>query len=134
VIPVYSLLLVCVLPLQLHTRPRVQWASGIPHALFGRKINAQLGRSAPRDREAAFGRIWKKLRLELELEHRHCERSEAIHLTFRREMDCFAALAMTVYNELSLLFEKSSWKSECANRLTLAPNTLGPLLRPVGSQ
>jgi hypothetical protein len=33
VIPVYSLLLVCVLPLSLHTRPRVHWASGIPHAL-----------------------------------------------------------------------------------------------------
>jgi hypothetical protein len=35
VIPVYSLLLVCVLPLQVHTRPRVHWASGIPHALQG---------------------------------------------------------------------------------------------------
>src|SRR5712664_3447823 len=34
VIPVYSLFLVCVLPLSLHTRPRVHWASGIPHALF----------------------------------------------------------------------------------------------------
>src|ERR1700681_4889892 len=34
-IPVYSLLLVCVLPLQVHTRPRVHWASGIPHALQG---------------------------------------------------------------------------------------------------
>src|SRR5205807_7460460 len=32
--PVYSLLLVCVLSLSLHTRPRVHWASGIPHALF----------------------------------------------------------------------------------------------------
>jgi hypothetical protein len=38
VFPVYSLLLVCVLPLSLHTRPRVHWASGIPHALFGREI------------------------------------------------------------------------------------------------
>jgi hypothetical protein len=28
----------------------VHWASGIPHALFGRKINASLGRIAPRDR------------------------------------------------------------------------------------
>jgi hypothetical protein len=28
------------LPLQLHTRPRVHWASGVPHALFGRKITA----------------------------------------------------------------------------------------------
>jgi hypothetical protein len=29
--------------------------SGIPHALFGRKINARLGRIAPRDREVVFG-------------------------------------------------------------------------------
>src|SRR5260370_42700194 len=33
--PVYSLLLVCVLSLQVHTRPRVQRATGIPHALKG---------------------------------------------------------------------------------------------------
>ena len=32
-IPVYSLLLVCVLLLQVHTRPRVQRAPGVPHAL-----------------------------------------------------------------------------------------------------
>jgi hypothetical protein len=35
----------------------------------------------------------------VELGHRHCEPSEAIHLSFRREMDCFAALAMTAYIE-----------------------------------
>src|SRR5450755_4725883 len=35
--------------------PRVQRASGIPHALWARKINAQLGRIAPRDREVMFG-------------------------------------------------------------------------------
>jgi hypothetical protein len=49
VIPVYSLLLVCVLPLQVHTRPRVQRAPGVPHALFGRTIQQSLGRIAPRD-------------------------------------------------------------------------------------
>src|SRR5450432_388943 len=65
----------------------------------------------------------------VELEHRHCERSEAIHLSFRGKMDCFAALAMTAYNELSLLFEKSFRKSECANRPTLAPPTPSPSLR-----
>ena len=27
---------------------------------------------------------------------RHCERSEAIHITTRGQMDCFAALSMTV--------------------------------------
>src|SRR5712664_1020692 len=53
VIPVYSLLLVCVLLLQVHTRPRVHWAPGIPHALFGRKIRARPGRIAPRGCEAA---------------------------------------------------------------------------------
>src|SRR6202171_3524293 len=39
---------------KVHTRPRVQRAPGIPHALKGRKIKAQLGRIAPRDREVAF--------------------------------------------------------------------------------
>ena len=36
-VPVYSLSLVCVLLLQVHTRPRVQRAPGIPHALQGAK-------------------------------------------------------------------------------------------------
>jgi hypothetical protein len=30
------------------------------------------------------------------LSPRHCERSEAIHASRKREMDCFASLAMTV--------------------------------------
>src|SRR5450755_1222914 len=40
---------------QVHTRPRVQRAPGIPHALQGRNIWTQLGRIAPRDRERVFG-------------------------------------------------------------------------------
>src|ERR1700730_7622125 len=44
--------LVCFLPL--HTRLRVQRAPGIPHALLGRRMPAQLGRIAPRDRGFAF--------------------------------------------------------------------------------
>src|SRR5216684_1592207 len=41
---------------KVHTRPRVQRAPGIPHALHGgREINAQLGRIAPRDRDVMFG-------------------------------------------------------------------------------
>src|SRR5882757_5531077 len=36
-----------------HARLRVQWASGVPHALFGRKINQRLGRIARRGRERA---------------------------------------------------------------------------------
>jgi hypothetical protein len=45
--------LVCFTSLS-HARLWVHWAPGIPHALFGRKINAQLGRIAPRDRKAVF--------------------------------------------------------------------------------
>ena len=33
----------------LRTRLRVRWAPGIPHALFGRRIHAQLGRNASRE-------------------------------------------------------------------------------------
>src|SRR6267154_1288028 len=40
---------------QVHTRPRVQRASGVPHALFGRKIYQRLGRMAQRGRERASG-------------------------------------------------------------------------------
>src|SRR3981189_4012207 len=39
---------------QVHTRPRVQRASGVPHALLGRKIHQRLGRMARRGREIAF--------------------------------------------------------------------------------
>jgi hypothetical protein len=46
VIPGYSLLLVCFLLLQVHTRPRAPRASGIPHALQGREIHQRLGRIA----------------------------------------------------------------------------------------
>ena len=47
----------------------------------GPKEDANLGRSAPRECKSSFSR--------------HCERSEAIHLSACRAMDCFAALAMT---------------------------------------
>jgi hypothetical protein len=30
---------------------------------------------------------------------RHCERSEAIHVSASRAMDCFAALAMTMWRQ-----------------------------------
>src|SRR5712672_793107 len=91
---------------QVHARPRVQRASGVPHALFGRKIYQSLGRMARRGHEAVFSR--------------HCEptgRANARPMTgsakqsilsLRRDgllrcacndgrvsMDCFAALAMT---------------------------------------
>src|SRR3984893_4288911 len=40
---------------QVHTRPRVQRAPGVPHALFGRKINPSLGRIASRGGEGVLG-------------------------------------------------------------------------------
>src|SRR5216683_2715777 len=53
--------LVCLLHI-LHARLRVHWAPGIPHALvfLGRRIHAQLGRIAPRDRRfvSGLGRIY----------------------------------------------------------------------------
>jgi hypothetical protein len=65
----------------LPARLRVHWAPGIPHALFGRKITAKLGRIAPRECGGAS--------------QRHCERSEAIQLSFftQRKLDCFVASA-----------------------------------------
>ena len=32
----------------------MHWAPGIPHALYGADLNAQLGRIAPRERETMF--------------------------------------------------------------------------------
>ena len=72
----------------------MQRASGVPHALFGRKIQQSLGRIARRGRERVF--------------RRHCEptgRANARPMTGsakqsisprKGRMDCFAALAMTV--------------------------------------
>jgi hypothetical protein len=62
----------------LHTRPRVQRASGFPCALFGegKKFSSDLGRNALRECGVAS--------------RRHCERSEAIHLSACCVMDCFA--------------------------------------------
>jgi hypothetical protein len=61
----------------------VQRASGIPHALFGRKIHQRLGRFARRGREGVFAVI----------------ASEAKQSISPRKgrMDCFASLAMTVW-------------------------------------
>ena len=56
---------------KLHTRPRVQRASGVPHALFGaRELMQGLGRIARRGRKR--------------VSRHHCERSEAIHSSFTR--------------------------------------------------
>src|SRR6478672_7738010 len=52
-----------------------------PLSSGGPNENANLGRSTPRECET--------------VSTRHCERSEAIHLSACCAMDCFAALAMT---------------------------------------
>jgi len=71
-----------------HTRPRVHWASGIPHALFGRKIHQRLGRMARRGRERMFGRP------RLDVIASAAKQSISPR---KGRMDCFAALAMTVW-------------------------------------
>src|ERR1700688_5291668 len=61
-VPVYSLLLVCLLPLQHAHEPA--GAAGTRHSPrppWGREINANLGRIAPREREVMFG-IWSRHR------------------------------------------------------------------------
>ena len=56
---------------KVHARPRVQRAPGVPHALFGRELNAK-----PRTLRATGTKSYPKLH------QRHCERSEAIHTFF----------------------------------------------------
>src|ERR1700682_499302 len=47
---------------KVHTRPRVQRAPGIPHALMGRKIKARLGRIASRGANLCLeARVWKRV-------------------------------------------------------------------------
>src|SRR4029079_15468322 len=79
-------MLMCALFYPLHMRPRVQRASGIPCALLfeeGVRIPANLGRNAPRECERMFSVIARS------------EATKQSILSLRREMDCFAALAMT---------------------------------------
>src|SRR6266446_897563 len=64
-------------------------AAGIRHSprpRLGREINANLGRSAPREREAVCGIRATSLR---------AKRSNPPFLSLRGRMDCFAPLAMT---------------------------------------
>jgi hypothetical protein len=62
----------------------VQRASGVPHALNGRKIHQRLGRIARRGRERVFAVIARS------------EATKQSILSLRGTMDCFASLAMTV--------------------------------------
>src|ERR1700736_699250 len=56
-VPVYSLLLVCVLPIQsAHETAGAAGTRHSPRPQKGREINANLGRIAPRDRAVAFER------------------------------------------------------------------------------
>jgi hypothetical protein len=63
VIPGYSLLLVCFLPLQVHTRPRVPRASGVPHALC---LKEGQGSCTTRAHRAAGSRahVFRSLKIE----------------------------------------------------------------------
>jgi hypothetical protein len=76
----------------LHTRPRVQRAPGLPCALCLSRVenDTKLGRIPPRERGCVSACC---LTIEPEVSPRHCERSEAIHLATRRDMDCFVASA-----------------------------------------
>src|SRR5882757_3498053 len=67
---------------EVHTRPRVPRAPGVPHALFGRKIQQSLGRMARREV------------VELCLDVIASAAKQSI-LSLRGQMDCFASLAMT---------------------------------------
>ncbi len=60
---------------------RAPRASGVPHALFGREIHAQLERMARRGRKRAFAVIASAAKQSI--------------LPLRGKMDCFASLAMT---------------------------------------
>ncbi|HVQ67866.1 MAG TPA: hypothetical protein VMT08_10220, partial [Bradyrhizobium sp.] len=65
-------------------RPRVQQAPGLPCALDFEEGQTKMQTSGDQRREIA------------NLYQRHCERSEAIHFSTCRAMDCFAAFAMTM--------------------------------------
>src|SRR5260221_8031988 len=55
-VPVYSLLLVCVLPIQsAHEAAGAAATRHSPRPPWGRELNAQLGRIAPRECERVFG-------------------------------------------------------------------------------
>src|SRR6266478_334736 len=82
-VPVYSLLLVCVLPIQsAHETAGAVGTRHSPRPPLGRKINARLGRTAPRGCRFTF--------------RRHCEErsDEAIHTFFAASMHCFAELVI----------------------------------------
>src|SRR5450759_3751016 len=72
-------MLVCLFH-HLHARLRVQRAPGVPHALFSRRrVQAQLGRFAPRDRGLMWGNLIAGSKA-----------MEQSILSLRGEMDCFA--------------------------------------------
>jgi hypothetical protein len=83
-VPVYSLLLVCFLPLP--SAREAAGAAGIRHS-----PRPPWARDFMHDSGALRCEIAK---LRLDSEHRHCERSEAIQTCFV-VVDCFASFAMT---------------------------------------
>src|SRR5258708_1197232 len=78
-VPVYSLLLVCFLPIQsAHEAAGAAGTRHSPRPPWGRKINAQLGRIVPRGREVASGFVVI------------ASAAKQSILSLRGEMDCFA--------------------------------------------
>src|SRR5450631_2725311 len=105
------------------TRPRVHWASGIPHALFGRKIDAQLGRSAPRDREVVCGIRAPSLRAQRSNPSFFPPRNGLLRCARNDGLHRMIFAVRKVILEIGV--------RECP---TLASHTLSQSLRPVGSQ
>jgi hypothetical protein len=104
VIPGYSLLLVCVLSLQLHTRPRVQRAPGIPHALQGAEefINGS-GASRGEIVNPRFNVIARSQRVRPSAGPMINSATKQSILPLRGKMDCFVARAPR--NDVERLFE-----------------------------
>src|SRR5947207_2275354 len=72
-------------------------------------------------RHRAFGRAGSGLRGWRDLKSRHCEQSEAIHLSAQKSMDCFASLAMTLKLRRHTM-QSSPAKAGLAHRDKSAPD------------
>src|SRR5665213_899189 len=122
-------MLVCALPLLLHTRPRVHRAPGIPHALWfegGRFMASLEQKSMLRDREPVPQRqpVFRRHRALQYLNviaRSPCD--EAIHSWFLTccAMDCFAALAMTL---LGLCIAREHEHSDVITRESVWPGQI----------
>src|SRR5882724_1631943 len=101
--------------LSVHVAHEIAGAARIRHSLrplnFGEgvRIPANLGRNASRDRETASAVIARSACDDLSAEAQRAK-AEAIHSSWRRRMDCFASLAMTVLDAGRPIFRHSTPK------------------------